>query len=140
MERPTYMLKHQDIILFDGVCHLCCGWVMFVIQRDPSARFKFVSVQSPIGQDILRYLNLPTDVYDTMVYIQNGHVYYRSTAFLHIVPAFGWIWRGLAWFALFVPRSLRDWLYDRVAKNRYCWFGKRETCLIPTPEIESRFL
>ena len=137
---PDSVNRHNDIILFDGVCRLCSGWVFFVMERDKDARFMFASVQSAEGQELLQWLGLPTDSYDTMVYIHNGKAYYRSTAFLKIVPAFGWWWKTFAHLALLVPRMLRDWVYDRIALNRYVLFGRRQSCLMPTPEINERFL
>jgi len=137
---PETVLRHSDIILFDGVCRLCSGWVFFVIHRDPKGQFKFASVQSPEGQALLRWLDLPTETYDTMVYIHCGQSYYRSTAFLKIVPAFGWQWRWFAKVAWLVPLPIRDWLYNRIALNRYGLFGKRRSCLLPTPDIQARFL
>ena len=137
----TYLtVTDTDIILFDGICVLCSAWVFFVIRRDPKARFKFASVQSAAGQTLLQRLGLPTDHYDTMVYIQAGHVYMRSSAFLRIVQQFGWGWRLFAAFAFRCPRPVRDYCYDRIARNRYRLFGKRQQCLLPSAAIQARFL
>lgn len=126
------------IILFDSVCKLCSAWVIFVIQRDPNSRFRFASVQSETGQHILPRCNLPTDRFDTMVYIENNHVYTQSTAFLKIVRHFPSPWPLLA-VARFVPRPLRDWLYDRIALNRYRLFGKTDVCFTPSDDLLKRF-
>lgn len=134
-----FITAHPHIILFDGVCNLCAAWVSFVVARDPQQKFKFASVQSPEGQALLTWCGLPTDQFDTMVYIENGQPYYKSTAFLHIIKHFGALWPVLS-LGRITPHWPRDWLYDRIASNRYRLFGKREVCLIPTPELMARFL
>jgi predicted DCC family thiol-disulfide oxidoreductase YuxK len=126
-------------VLFDGVCNLCNGWVQFVIARDPQARLRLAAVQSPAGQAILAWCGLPTDEFDTMVFVEDGRAYFRSTAFLRAVRHLSWPWPLLS-VGRIVPRPLRDWLYDRVAKNRYRLFGRQESCMMPTPAIRSRFL
>jgi predicted DCC family thiol-disulfide oxidoreductase YuxK len=131
--------QHPHIILFDGVCNLCNGWVNFVIDRDPDARFHFASVQSAAGQALLQHGGLPLDHYDTIVYIDHGDYSQRSTAVLNVLrqlpaPA------SLASMTRIIPRVLRDWGYDRIAQNRYRLLGRSETCRMPTPDIVSRFL
>jgi predicted DCC family thiol-disulfide oxidoreductase YuxK len=130
---------HSKIILFDGVCNLCAAWVHFVIKRDPQQKFKLASVQSAEGQMLLQWCGLPVTQYDTMVYIENGQAYFRSTAFLHIIQHFGALWPLLSWGRI-VPRVIRDWLYDRIALNRYRLFGKRTVCLMPSPSLAQHFL
>jgi predicted DCC family thiol-disulfide oxidoreductase YuxK len=136
---PPGVGPEDRIVLFDGVCNLCNGWVRFLIKRDRGARLRLASVQSDAGQAILAWCGLPVDNFDTMVFVEAGRAYTKSTAFLRVVRYFPRPWPWLSW-GLLVPRLLRDWLYDRVALNRYHWFGRQESCMVPTPEIRSRFL
>ena len=129
----------RPVVLFDGVCNLCSGWVQFAIARDPAARLRFAAVQSPYGQDFLRRHDLPSDSFESFYLIDGGRVYEKSTAFLRLVPHLRQPWPLLRALRL-VPRPLRDWCYDRIARNRYRLFGRRETCLMPTAEIVDRFL
>ena len=139
MNIPATVRENPNIILFDGVCLLCSGWVRFVYRRDPKHMFTFASVQSKTGEALLRWCGLPTDRYETMVYIEHGTVYTRSAAFLKIVQCLPFPWILLRGTAL-LPRYLRDWLYDRIALNRYLLFGKTEVCFTPSDELSKRFL
>lgn len=139
MNAVTLVNTHPRIILFDGVCKLCAGWVSFVVARDPQQTFKFASVQSAEGQALLAWCGLPTDRFDTMVYIEQGQAYFQSTAFLKVVKHLNRPWPLLA-YGQFTPRRPRDWLYNRIALNRYRLFGKREQCLLPTSALAARFL
>jgi predicted DCC family thiol-disulfide oxidoreductase YuxK len=126
-------------LLFDGVCNLCNGFVQFVIRRDPQALVHFASLQSETGQALLEKYGLPTDEINTVVLIKDDQVYTRSAVPLTLMPALGWQWQWmrLGWI---LPRPIRDGLYDWVAANRYRWFGQREACMIPTPDLKARFL
>lgn len=135
----TLIKNHPRIVLFDGVCNLCSGWVQFVHVRDPELRFRFASVQSPEGQAILQYFGLPTDDHDTMVYIENGLAFYRSTAFLQVIRQFPFPWFLLG-AGRVMPVPVRDWAYDRVAQNRYRLMGKKDQCLVPDADLMRRFL
>ncbi|MGD8940591.1 MAG: thiol-disulfide oxidoreductase DCC family protein [Gammaproteobacteria bacterium] len=139
MNQPTVVLVHPRIILFDGVCNLCSAWVQFVCRRDPKSTFKFVSVQSETGKTLLAWCGLPTEQYDTMVYIEHGTGYIRSAAFLRIVQHLPFPWPLLAIGSL-IPRGIRNWLYDRIALNRYRLFGKTVVCFTPSDELSKRFL
>jgi predicted DCC family thiol-disulfide oxidoreductase YuxK len=136
---PPGVGPHDRVVLFDGVCNVCSAWVQFLIARDPHARFRLASLQSPPGQAILAWCGLPTDEFDTMVFVEGGKAYFKSTAFLRVVRHFPWPWPLLS-LAVAMPAFLRDWVYDRVALNRYALFGRREMCLVPTPDIRKRFL
>jgi predicted DCC family thiol-disulfide oxidoreductase YuxK len=127
------------VILFDGECNLCNGFVGFVLPRDPAGRFKFASLQSPVGQKLLSGHALPTNTLDSVVLVERDRVYSRSTAVLRILRRLNRLWPLLYAFVV-VPRPLRDAVYDFVARNRYRWFGRRESCLMPTPENRKRFL
>ncbi|MGB2692705.1 MAG: thiol-disulfide oxidoreductase DCC family protein [Thermodesulfobacteriota bacterium] len=129
----------HSVIIFDGVCNLCNGAVNFIIDRDPSARFQFAPIQSSSGNKILKALNLFSDNLDSIILIEDGKHYIKSTAALRICKKLGALWPLLYIFIL-IPRPIRDYFYDIVAKNRYGWFGKREKCMMPNTEIESRFL
>lgn len=132
-------LISDTIILFDGECVLCSKWVPFVIKRDPKARFKFCSVQSPKGQKLLKSLGLPTQDYQTMVLLKGDTPHYRSEAFFEVIKELKQPWPWLLIFRV-LPLKLRDWLYNRIALNRYKLFGKHSYCMIPTKDITDRFI
>lgn len=136
---PAPIDLKDRVVLFDGVCNLCTTWVQFLLRRDRKGLFQLASVQSQTGQALLRWAGLPTDHVDTMMLVEQGQYYLKSTAFLRIVRRFPWPWPVLS-LGLLLPRFLRDWFYDRIARNRYAWFGKSEVCLLPTPEFQRRFL
>src|SRR4051794_27676318 len=125
--------------MFDGVCNLCNALTQFVIKRDPAARFRFVALQSERGQSLLRRFGLPADSLDTFVIIADDRAYLRSTAALQVLRRLGFPWSPLYGFIV-IPEFIRDSAYGFIARHRYRWFGHRETCMIPTPEIKSRFL
>jgi predicted DCC family thiol-disulfide oxidoreductase YuxK len=127
------------VILFDGVCNLCNGFVQFVIARDPARRFQFASLQSDAAQRRLEGADIAADVPDSIVLLEEGRLFTRSTAALRIARRLRFPW-SLAFALIAIPRPVRDGVYNLVARNRYRWFGTRETCMIPTPELEERFL
>ena len=126
-------------ILFDGVCNLCNGFVQFVIAHDPAARFRFAALQSPAAAALLREARAPAPLPDSIVLLQNGRVYVRSAAALRIARELGFPW-ALAYGLIVVPPVVGDRVYDFIAARRYRWFGRRETCMVPTPDLERRFL
>ena len=136
---PPGIGPEDRVVLFDGVCNLCNGLVRFLIARDPEARLRLASLQSEAGQALLAWFGLPLDHFDTMAFVEAGRPYLKSAAFLRAARYLPWPWPWLSW-GIVVPRPLRDWLYDRIALNRYRLFGRQETCMLPTPEIRSRFL
>jgi predicted DCC family thiol-disulfide oxidoreductase YuxK len=127
------------IVFFDGVCNLCNGFVQFVIPRDPEGRFKFAPLQSDVARARLGHSVVPGSAPSTVLLFQNDRLYDRSTAVLLILRQLRFPW-PVAGVLFVIPRSLRDWVYGFVARRRYGWFGQRETCMVPTPEIKSRFL
>ncbi len=131
--------NETHIILFDGVCNLCNGTVQFLIKRDPKAKFKFASLQSEEGQALLRDFDLSTSDFDTFVYINEGKYYLKSSAALHVLKELGGIWKSFYAFII-VPKKARDFLYNFVVRNRYNWFGERDSCMVPTSELKDRFL
>ncbi|MFD3261587.1 thiol-disulfide oxidoreductase DCC family protein [Paenibacillus lentus] len=134
--------QEQNVVLFDGVCHLCQGAVKFIIKRDPGRRFRFASLQSEAGKRILQgspRQDITSERIDTIVLYQNGAYYTRSSAALRIAKGLRFPW-PLAYGFIIVPRFIRDAVYRVVAANRYRWFGKDETCLVPTKDNKERFL
>ncbi|WCN38770.1 thiol-disulfide oxidoreductase DCC family protein [Aneurinibacillus uraniidurans] len=129
----------HPVILFDGVCNLCEGSVRFIIQRDPGAVFRFAALQSKAGTRLLQAYHSDAAMPDSVVVIESGKVYTHSTAALRICRHLSGLWPLLYGFMI-VPRVLRDGVYRWVARNRYRWFGKKEACLMPTPDIQARFL
>ena len=129
----------ENIVLFDGVCNLCNGLVRFIIKRDKEGKFKFASLQSETGQQRLAQFGLANNEFSSFVLIRDGSYYLRSTGVLKMLKELGGIWK-LFYVLLFIPRPLRDLLYDGIAKSRYRIFGKRDNCMIPTPELKERFL
>lgn len=127
------------IILFDGVCNLCNSWVRFVIERDPRRRFRFATLQSAAGRRALAEHGVPQGPLDTMYLLSGSRVHRRSGAALRILRHLSGLWPLLALFWI-VPWPVRDLVYGFVAKRRYRWFGKSETCMVPTPELLERFL
>lgn len=129
----------SHIILFDGVCNLCTGLVQFLIRRDPQGRFRFASLQSEAGRQLLRDHGYPELPLTSIVYIKGDRWFHMSTAVLEILKTLGGLWQVSGVFRL-IPQGLRDRLYRFIARRRYRWFGKNEECMVPTPEWKQRFL
>jgi len=127
-----------DIVIFDGVCNLCARSVQFILRHESEPRFQFSPLQSAAGARVLAAHGFSAAQVDTFVLVSEGKVYTRSTAALRIARHFQGSWQLLRLFWI-VPRPLRDALYNLVARNRYSWFGKAESCLVPTPELSARF-
>ena len=137
-EVPAFDDDHP-IIVYDNICVLCSGFVHWVLRRDRGALFRFLSAQSPLGEALYRHYGLKRGDYETNLLIADGHIYGKSEAYFQITRRFGGFW-PLLLAGRVVPRPLRDWLYDRVARNRYRLFGKRDTCLMPSPDVAERFI
>ena len=136
------MATEELILLFDGVCNLCNAWVRFVIRHDPApARFRFAALQSEAGQALLRARahSDRAEALDSLVLVEGNRLFIRSSAALRVFGKLGLPWSLLRVFLL-VPLPLRDACYRWVARNRYRWFGRRETCMLPDVELRSRFL
>ena len=129
----------EKIILFDGVCNLCNGSVQFVIKKDHQKFFKFAALQSDFAQDFLDKQGLNPNELKSIILIDGEQVYTQSDAALNILKALKG-YQFTAKFLLLFPRFLRDFVYRIIAKNRYQWFGKKQQCMVPTPELRSRFL
>jgi len=132
-------MKQQPVILFDGVCNFCNSAVNFVIKRDKKAQIQFAPLQSEKGRLFLRQYNLPATAMDTFVFIEEGKVYTRSTAALRVSRYLSGLWPA-CYGLIIVPGFIRDGVYNLIAKNRYKWFGVREQCMMPTPEVRKRFI
>ncbi|MFT4823478.1 MAG: putative DCC family thiol-disulfide oxidoreductase YuxK [Halioglobus sp.] len=131
--------QNDKIVLFDGVCKLCSSWARFLIKYDKKQKFKLATVQSEEGKELLDRYGLPSNNYETMVYIDGLNMYTQSEAFLKVMRLLPFPWPVLS-IGLLIPGFLRNWLYDRVALNRYALFGKYDTCLLPDADHETRFL
>ena len=129
----------DNLILFDGVCNLCSAVVQFVIRHDPAAKFRFAAIQSRVGEEIFESHGLDPADLQTFVFIADGRMFLRSDAAIEVVSRFGGAWSLLRVFRL-VPKALRDSIYSLIARNRYRWFGRKEVCMVPTAEIQERFL
>jgi predicted DCC family thiol-disulfide oxidoreductase YuxK len=127
-----------QIILFDGVCHFCHGSVQFIMKRDSTCVFSFAPLQGRTGKELIESYDIPKNL-DSLVLIDGDSFYVKSTAVLRICSNLRAPWKLLS-ALLVVPSPIRDKVYDVVAKNRYKWFGKKEICTIPPPEVRKRFL
>lgn len=131
---------NKKIILFDGVCNLCESSIQFVIQHDKKDIFRFVALQSELGQKIIHHIGIQNQNIDSVILYHPGVAYYyKSTAALQIAKNLGGFFH-LGTFFKIIPTGLRNVLYDFVAKNRYQWYGKKESCMIPTEELKAKFL
>lgn len=131
---------NKKIILFDGVCNLCDAVVQFVIEHDKNDLFRFVALQSELGHEILKHIGIDPKNIDSVILYEPGIAYhYKSTAAIEIAKSLGGFWHLGTLFRI-IPTGIRNQLYDYIAKNRYKWYGKKETCWIPTQELKSKFL
>ena len=129
----------RAVVLFDGVCNLCNASVNFIIERDPDAHFAFAALQSDAGQKLLARHDIGAQLPDSVVLLEAGRWFTRSSAALRIARRLSGLW-PLLYPLVLVPTPIRDGLYDWVARNRYRWFGRREQCRLPTPALAGRFL
>ena len=131
---------NKKIILFDGVCNLCDSAVQFVIQHDTKDVFRFVALQSELGQEILHHIGINTNNIDSIILYEPGVAYYyKSQAALQIAKSLGGFFHFGTIFRI-IPTRISNQLYDYIAKNRYKWYGKKDNCLLPTKELQSKFL
>lgn len=131
-------MPENSVIFFDGVCNLCNGAVQFVIERDPKNRFKFAALQSDYAVKELSTANLKVKHGDSFVLLENGKVYEQSTAALRVAKKLNSLW-PLLYIFIVVPPFIRNAVYKFIARNRYKWFGKQESCWVPTPELKNKF-
>lgn len=134
------MNDHKKIILFDGVCNLCNTSIQFVIKHDDKDEFRYAALQSEIGQQLISERGIDTSTVDSIVLIDPGVAYYtKSDAALEIGTHLKG-YRTLSKFFKLFPAGFRNLIYDFVARNRYKWYGKQDACMIPTPELQAKFL
>ena len=133
--------EDKQLILFDGVCNLCNSSVLYVIKRDKKGQFLFAPLQSFIGKEIIEDFNVNIDAVDSILLYnpKKNTLKYKSSAALHVAKYLGFP-NNLMTVFFIVPTFIRNWVYDYVARNRYQWYGKKESCMIPTPELKSKFL
>jgi predicted DCC family thiol-disulfide oxidoreductase YuxK len=134
-----HMDTDKKIVLFDGVCNLCTGSVQFILKRDKKQQFLFGSLQGPYGQQVLAKHQMQGYNLNSFMLLEGEQLYMKSTAALRMLKHLGGGWKLLYGFII-VPRFIRDAVYTLIAKNRYKWFGKKETCWLPKPEWKERFL
>ena len=132
-------MNQQPIILFDGVCNFCNSAVNFVIKRNAKSTIQFAPMQSEAGQNLLKQYNLPADDMQSFIFIDKGTAYKQSTAALKVCRYLRGLW-PLCYGLIIVPKFIRDGIYNWIARNRYKWFGIRQQCMIPSPEVKARFL
>lgn len=139
--RPTFpQLAGRDIIVFDGVCVLCSGFMRFVVRHDTTRRFHFVVAQSPLGEALYLHYGLTTrGDYDTNLVFRDGVLHERLDAFLAVMACLGWPWRAIGVLHV-LPATAKSWLYERIARNRFAVFGRRATCLVPDAALRARFI
>jgi len=135
----NYQLSIINYILFDGVCNLCNSSVRFVIKHDKNAVFKFASLQSDAGQQLIATHGLATNAFNSFILIENNKVYLESTAALRVARQLNGL-LPLLYSAIIIPPFIRNSVYKYISKHRYQWFGKREECWLPTKELSERFL
>ena len=132
--------KDKKIILFDGVCNLCESSVQFIIKHDKKDVFRFVALQSDLGKKIMQYIGIESDNIDSIVLYNPGVAYfYKSNAAIEIARDLDGLFQFATIFRI-IPSSIRNGIYDYIAKNRYRWYGKKEHCLLPTNELKAKFL
>lgn len=132
-------MNTERVILFDGVCNFCNNAVNFTLKRNKKANIYFAPLQSETGSTLLKQYGLPLHDMESFVFIENGKAYQQSTAALRVCRHLSGIW-PVCYMFMVVPKFIRDGIYNWIARNRYKWFGKKESCMIPTPEIKARFL
>jgi predicted DCC family thiol-disulfide oxidoreductase YuxK len=141
IDYPADLIPPQanNLIVFDGVCVLCNGMVQFIIRRDKAARFHFMTAQSNTGQALYARMGMKDGDFETYFFIADGKVYEKFDAVLAVMARLGWPWKALVLLKP-LPLALKNWLYDRVARNRYSLFGKRDACMVPEPSVKARFV
>lgn len=132
-------IKQQHIILFDGVCNLCNSSVIFILKQEIAPIFRFASIQSATGKELLAYSGLPQNFSDAVIYIENGNIHLGSNAALKIGQRLKFPWSMISSVSLLIPKLIRDWVYAQIGTHRYQWFGKRDVCMVPTKELKIRF-
>jgi predicted DCC family thiol-disulfide oxidoreductase YuxK len=129
----------DNVVIFDGVCNLCTHSVRFILDHEAAPTLRFTPLQSPAGARALRELGFDPEDAKTFVLIADAKVYVKSDAAIRVSGYFRGAWKLLGAIKI-IPRSIRDWAYDVVARNRYRWFGRVDTCMVPSPDLRARFI
>lgn len=134
------MVKEEHpILLFDGVCNLCDNTVQFVIKKNASQTVHFAALQSDFGKEQIKKAGLPTNELKSLIFIEKKQIYTRSTGALKLARHLDGLWK-FAYVFIVVPKPIRDFVYNWIAKNRYKWFGEKDACMIPSKEVRERFV
>ena len=133
--------KDKQLILFDGVCNLCNGSVLYVIKRDKNNKFLFAPLQGEIGQELINAFNIDTEQTDSIILYDPDvrRIYHKSSAALRVAKSLNFPTNLLSIFFI-IPTFIRNWVYDFIARNRYKWFGRKDSCMIPTPDLQAKFI
>lgn len=135
-----HLPENKKIIIFDGVCNLCDKSVQFIIKHDKNDVFRFVALQSDLGQQIINYIGINISKIDSIILYEPGiSYYYKAEAALKIAKYLGGIYSFFGLFSI-IPNSISNLVYDYIAKNRYKWYGKKDNCMVPSPEMKAKFL
>ena len=129
----------DNVVIFDGVCKLCARSIKFILAHESKPALRFTPLQSPSGRRLMRECGLDVEDAKTFVLLANGKTYTKSDAAIQLARFLGGGWQLLGAVRL-IPRPIRDWGYDFLARNRYRWFGRHDVCMIPTPELKARFI
>lgn len=130
----------EALMLFDGVCNFCSGSVLFILKRSQGSALRFAAMQTAAGQAWLSELSLPLEHYETFALVEDGQVHVKSQGVLRLTRHMSRPWPTIGLLVGIAPRRLLDWLYDRVARNRYRILGRKTQCFVPTPAMRARFL
>jgi len=134
----TLYLYMEPVIFFDGICNLCNASVQFAIKRDSKKVFRYTALQGVFAQSVLPEYNIDLTKINSILLLEDNRIYTKSSAALRVAKKLDGLW-PLLYGLIIIPKFIRDWFYDIVAKNRYKWWGKQEFCWVPTPELKSRF-
>jgi len=129
---------NKPVIFFDGVCNLCNASVQFVIKHDKNDQFSFTAIQGELAKEVLPKFKIDPGQLNTILLLEEGKLYTKSSAALRIAKKLDGVWPLLYAFIV-IPKLVRDWLYNIIAKNRYNWWGKEESCWVPTPTLKNKF-
>ena len=132
-------LENKGLVLFDGVCQFCNSSVNFMIRKDNTDYFRFLPLQSELGQKIIKQFNLDPENLQTVILLENKRIYTRSTAALRIARKLKGGWKLFYGFVI-IPAFIRDAVYNVISRNRYKWWGKHDSCMVPTPDVKKKFL
>ncbi|MEM6619213.1 MAG: DCC1-like thiol-disulfide oxidoreductase family protein [Pseudomonadota bacterium] len=134
----AHAVDGRDLLVFDGHCNLCAGWVRFLLARDGLPNMRFVTAQSDLGDALYAALSLKSDDYDTFIVVLDGKVLTEMDAAIAVLGRLGWPWKA-ACLAARLPRPVKSAIYRAVARSRYAIFGRRDTCFSPPPGLQDRF-